>query len=229
MSLVSFLTENKKTVFGAGLLSALPLLFSSLVIALLLKHQDFFLNLDLMGWLPFFALSVLTMSLALTPSTFVALVSGFFMGWTSVPFMLVAYLTASALGYWVGSVLDGGHLIASIKGSPKVSQVISGLKARGWTLMFLVRLSPVLPFALMNLLMPALKVRFPVFLAGGFVGMLPRTLFSIWLGIQAQDILVLLKGGEGGEQARLLVLILTVVSVGGLLALGSRAYRLSQD
>ena len=43
--------------------------------------------------------------------------------------------------------------------------------------MILVRLSPVLPFSIMNLLMPALNIRLSVFLLAGFVGMLPRTLF----------------------------------------------------
>ena len=63
--------------------------------------------------------------------------------------------------------------------------------------------------------MPALKVRFSVFLLGGFFGMLPRTLFSIWLGIKAQDIVSLMNGDVSASQSSGLVILLIVVSVGG--------------
>ncbi|KEQ19041.1 TVP38/TMEM64 family protein [Endozoicomonas numazuensis] len=225
MSFSSILRENRKSVIGAGLLSSIPLLFSSWTVSLLIQYQADLSALSIGQWLPFFILSALTMALALTPSTFIALVAGFFLGWKAIPYMLPAYLLASAMGYLVGAILDGGHLMHSIQNSPRVKKALEVLNASSWSLMFLVRLSPVLPFALMNLLMPALKVRFSVFLLGGFLGMLPRTLFSIWLGLKAQDIVSLMNGEVSAPHSSWLVILLIIVSVGGLFYLLNRALK----
>ncbi|WP_062263543.1 TVP38/TMEM64 family protein [Endozoicomonas arenosclerae] len=225
MSFSSILKENRKSVIGAGILSCVPLLFSSWATSLLIQNQADLSALSAGQWTSFFALSALTMALALTPSTFIALVAGFFLGWKAVPFMLPAYLLASALGYLAGLVLDGGHLMHTIRNSPRVKKALETLNTNSWSLMFLVRLSPVLPFALMNLLMPALKVRFSVFLLGGFLGMLPRTLFSIWLGKKAQDMVSLLNGEVSGSESTWLVMVLVVVSAGGLFYLFNRALK----
>lgn len=216
MSFSTALTSNRKSLIGATLLSLTPLVFSTLATQQMVEHQAYLQTLSLVEFLPFILVSVVTMALAMTPSTFVALSCGFFMGWASAPFMVLAYLVASALGFALGRLLDGGHLMETVKAQPKVSAFLSGLALREWPLMVLVRLSPVVPFALMNLLMPALKIRFFVFILAGFVGMLPRTLFSIWLGIQASDMLSLLQGGGDNSLAPLLVTGLTVISVGGL-------------
>ncbi|WP_257253076.1 MULTISPECIES: VTT domain-containing protein [unclassified Endozoicomonas] len=190
---------------------------------MLIRYQTDLSDLSIGQWFPFFLLSAATMALALTPSTFVAMLAGFFLGWDAILYMLPAYLLASAMGYWVGVLLDGGHLMQSIQNNPRVKKTLETLNASGWSLMFLIRLSPVLPFALMNLLMPALNISFSVFLLGGFFGMLPRTLFSIWLGIKAHDIISLMNGELSVPESSWLVMLLIVVSVGGLLFLLNRA------
>ncbi|MGI9275244.1 MAG: TVP38/TMEM64 family protein [Endozoicomonas sp.] len=217
MSIKSFLQTNHKAISGMGLLGAVPLIFSPLLTALMIRHEPFLQNLTPVQWLPLFGLSALTMALAMTPSTVVALVSGFFLGWASTPFMLMAYLLASALGYLIGRWLDRGRLMPALKEHPRVHTVLSGLHHQEWSLMILTRLSPVLPFALMNLLLAAVKVRFRVFLVGGFFGMLPRTLFSIWAGMQARGLMQLLQNPDQGTAASIIVIVLTLVSVGGLL------------
>ena len=110
------------------------------------------------------------MALAMTPSTFIAVVSGFFLGWQATLMMLPAYMLASLLGYFLGLYLDGGRLLESVKEQPKVRRALLNLNKSKWKLMFLVRLSPVLPFALMNVLMPAIKMPLKVFLVAGFFG-----------------------------------------------------------
>lgn len=61
----------------------------------MMRHEALLQSLSLLEWPPLFATSVLTMALAMTPSTLVALVSGFFLGWASTPFMLVTYTNAA--------------------------------------------------------------------------------------------------------------------------------------
>jgi len=52
----------------------------------------------------------------------------------------------------------------------------------------LIRFPPNSPFALTNLVMSSLTVSLPAYTVGTLVGMLPRTLFAVWLGIQAGDL-----------------------------------------
>ncbi|WP_448218072.1 TVP38/TMEM64 family protein [Endozoicomonas sp. 2B-B] len=225
VSLLSLFRKNRKPVIAALMLSCTPLLFSSWAASLLIRYQVDLSALSVGQWLPFFLLSAVTMALALTPSTFVALVAGFFLGWDAIPYVLSAYLMASVMGYCAGALLDGGHLMHTFRNSPRVKKALKTLNASGWSLMFLVRLSPVLPFALMNLLMPALKVPFSVFLLGGFLGMLPRTLFSIWLGLGTYDIVSLMNSEALASQSSWLVMLLVVLSGAGLFFLLNRAVK----
>ncbi|MET4696012.1 TVP38/TMEM64 family protein [Endozoicomonas lisbonensis] len=225
MKIRAFLTDNRKSLLGLGLLSCMPLVFSSLAAALLLHNESWLLGLDTMQWLPLYLLSAITMALAMTPSTFIALISGYFLGWDATAFMLAAYLLASALGYKAGQFLDGGRLLRSLHQQAKVRQFLDGLRLQEWPLMIMVRLSPVLPFSVMNLLMPAIKVRFNTFLVAGFFGMLPRTLFSIWLGIQAKGLINLLQSPDDNPSSAIFLIFLTVLSVGGLVWLIQRTAR----
>lgn len=213
----AFISRNIKSLCGLSLLSCMPLIFSSLITALLLRHEGYFLELNTLHWLPYYLLSACTMALAITPSTFIALVSGYFLGWEGTLFMLAGYFLASAMGYKVGQLLDGGHLLSNLQQQPKVRQFLEGLRLREWPLMVIVRLSPILPFSVMNLLMPALKIRFSTFLLAGFIGMLPRTLFSIWLGIQAKGLMALLQSSDETPLSAIFLILLTILSVGGIL------------
>ena len=217
MRIPAFISRNIKSLCGLSLLGCMPLIFSSLITALLLRNEGYFLGLNTLQWLPYYLLSTCTMALAMTPSTFIALVSGYFLGWEGTLFMLTSYFLASAMGYKVGQMLDGGRLLNSLQQQPKVRQFLEGLRLREWPLMVMVRLSPVLPFSVMNLLMPALNIRFSIFLLAGFIGMLPRTLFSIWLGMQAKGLIALLQSSDETPFNAIILILLTIFSIGGLL------------
>ncbi|AMO58088.1 hypothetical protein EZMO1_4163 [Endozoicomonas montiporae CL-33] len=216
MKIRPFLSKNIKSLLGLGLLSSMPLIFSSVAAALLFRHEAFLHELTVFQWLPLYLLSAFTMALAMTPSTFIALVSGYFLGWSATAMMPGAYLLASALGYKAGQLLDGGQLQNSLQKQEKVQRFLDDLRLREWPLMIMVRLSPVLPFSVMNLLLPAINVKFSTFLVAGFFGMLPRTLFSIWLGIQAKGIMNLLQSSGDNRTSAAFLIIITVLSVTGL-------------
>ncbi len=227
MQLKALISQNQKSLFAIVAFSLIPLFCSSLLITTLIKYEHFLLSATLGQCLIIFSTTTLTMALALTPTTLIALVSGYFLGWLAVPFIIPSYLAASALGYGLGSLLDGGHLLASLKKYPNASKVAHSLHQNDWTLVILARISPVLPFALTNLLLPALNIRFIVFLLAGFIGMLPRTLFALWLGIQTQDIIQLLKNPGHDWIATLFPILLTIFSTAALVFLLQKLIRRS--
>lgn len=223
MRLKRFILNNRRIFSGMGMVSLVPLLSSSLITAFLIQNQSYFQALSSQQWLPFFALSALTMATAITPTTFIALISGYFLGWQAGPPMIASYLLASMLGFVLGKQLDGGRLMSGFEQNSKVSLIIEEVKKRDWSLMVLLRISPVLPFSLINLLLPATGLRFKVFVVAGFIGMLPRTLFSIWAGLQAHNLTQLLQNPDQNNSATVLLIVTALVSVGGLLIILSKA------
>ena len=205
------------------MVSLVPLLSSSLITVFLIQNQSYFQGLSYQQWLPFFALSALTMATAITPTTFIALISGYFLGWQAAAPMIASYLMASMLGFVLGKQLDGGRLMSGFEQNSKISLIIEEIKKSDWSVMVLLRISPVLPFSLINLLLPATGLRFTVFVLAGFVGMLPRTLFSIWAGLQAHNLTQLLQNPDQNASATILLILTAVISVGGLLLIFSRA------
>ena len=85
------------------------------------------------------------------------------------------------------------------------------------------RLSPVLPFALMNFVLSLMQVRKRDYLYGSLLGMLPRTTFFYWLGTQAKQLYELLQNPTAGNQQQLLFLGLLIISVFGIIYYLTRA------
>ena len=213
----ALISKNLSTLSAIGIVTLMPLVSSSIVITLLIKYREIVESMATTQWLFIYIATSLTMAFAITPTTFIAICSGYFLGWIAAPAVVVSYLTASAIGYLIGTRLDGGRLIDSLKDYPKARALSINIHQSDWLLTALLRLSPVLPFSLTNLLLPALNIRLPVFLCAGCIGMLPRTLFSLWLGIKAQDIAQLIINPSPDWQTLILTTLLTIISVGGIL------------
>lgn len=203
-------------LFGV-LLILIPLLFSSTVSFFLIYNLDFFESLPISGWIIIFSISVVTMAFAFTPTTYVAMLGGYFLGMASAFYIIPAYLLASLLGYLTGRFIDHGLLLSLFAKREKVAIFIENLKRREFSFIVLSRLSPVLPFAFMNFLLSGLQVSIKNFLTAGFIGMLPRTILFIWLGSQAQDYTrIFSASGEIGT-VRILTIALVVVSISGMI------------
>ena len=207
-----------------GLLSITSIFGSTLVTTLAITWQSVLYSLSISDWVWLFAASTLTMALALTPSTLIALISGYFLGWSAFFFIIISYPVSSVIGYTVGKKLDRGKLMSTLPHESKIHLILNELQHRHqWPLVILTRISPILPFSLMNLVLPAIGVRLHIFLIAGFAGMIPRTLFALWIGMQARDLVTLLTTPTQGNLSVILMLVISVFSVGGLLYIAQKA------
>jgi len=224
---MAFLRElsqrNFSTLLTMGLLVAVPLLGSGSLVAYLASHPQLLENLSPLQMLGYFVLMGLTMSVALTNSTFVVIVTGYFLGWAGLPGMLAAYTLAAALGYELARRLDHGKLRGFLHHFPKADAVLAELQTQSWPLILLTRLSPVLPFALMTFVLAIVGVPRGRFLAASLVGMLPRSLFFYWLGTKAQDVWALLHNPDQGTLSKLVLVALVAASLFGLYVVFNRA------
>jgi uncharacterized membrane protein YdjX (TVP38/TMEM64 family) len=143
--------------------------------------------------------SILLMGLALMPTTLIAGLSGFFLGWQAFPWLVMGYTLATVLGYAWGTGLGGNSLSLILNKYPKAEALIEKKKHNLGELIFFVRLSPVIPFAMSNLLFALMKSGYKKLVIFGTLGMLPRTLFVFFSGTLASSIYsaIMQKSGTG--------------------------------
>jgi uncharacterized membrane protein YdjX (TVP38/TMEM64 family) len=138
-------------------------------------------------------LAALLMGLALLPTTLTALASGFFIGWIGLPFLILAYSVASVIGYFFGLQSNSGLLEILFTKNPKLRSELDSRKEKEGALVFFVRISPVIPFAISNFIFASMQIPLRKVLIYGIPGMLPRTLISFGTGVLASSFLLAQK------------------------------------
>lgn len=163
---------------------------------LALEYESWIRSYTLIPWAIFFAVSVFSMGLAITPTTFISLLCGYFLGFDAILPVVLCYQLASMIGYGLAQKLDH-HTIDWVKQKfPKSVSIFYNVEKRQWMTTLLARISPALPFGLMNVVLSVSGVRpFPFFFAG-LIGMLPRTVFFVWLGSQAPMLIEALQNKD---------------------------------
>ncbi len=194
----------------------MPLLVSSSISYWVITHEQDIQNFTAQNWILAFIFACFTMAFALTPTTFIALLSGYFLGWQAFIPVAITYWIASFLGYKTAQFIDGGRFLLILSEKPKVKKILENLQKDEFKIILLARLSPVLPFAVTNVLFSFSGTKLRNFLTAGFLGMLPRTIISIWIGTQAQQIRKLIEHPSEGNISQFLILGLIGGSVLGL-------------
>ena len=221
--LLELFQKNFSTLLTMFLLVAVPLLGTASLLGLLYERQELLRHLSLGQALLYFSIIAFTMAFALTPTTFVAIVTGYYFGWGGLPGMVLAYALAAAIGYELALRLDHGKLRHFLHLFPKAEAVLGELQSHSWQLILLTRLSPVLPFALMTFVLAIVGVPRRRFLLASVLGMLPRSLFCYWLGTEASDVLALLRNPDEGMLSKIVLLGLVAASIFGLFIVFNRA------
>lgn len=216
LALRELFQKNFSTLLSMVLLVAVPLAGSASLTGVLYKNQAFLENLTPAQSLLYFVIIGVAMAFSLINTTAVVLITGFYLGWSGFPGMVVAYALAALVGYQLATTLDHGKMLAFLSHFPKADAVMKELKTDSWQLIFLTRVSPVTPFALMTFVLAIMRVRRGPFLLASIAGMLPRSLFFYWLGTKAQDVFTLLKDPGTGTTGKLLLLALVALSFFGL-------------
>jgi uncharacterized membrane protein YdjX (TVP38/TMEM64 family) len=217
--------KNFSTLLPMLLLVVVPLVGSSSLTWVLARNQQLLENLTTAQSLLYFVLVGVAMAFSLVNTTAVVLITGFYLGWSGFPGMVVAYALSALVGYQIATTLDHGKMTAFISHFPKADAVMKELKTESWQLIFLTRVSPVTPFALMTFVLAIMRVRLGPFLLASIAGMLPRSLFFYWLGTKAQDVFTLLKDPGTGTAGKLLLLALVAASFFGLYYLFNQALK----
>ncbi|TAH27045.1 MAG: DedA family protein [Cytophagales bacterium] len=224
-----FLEENQKSVYYLFAISVLPLIIDAGVVYLLVQNEKYILSLNSMSWAFIYCIASISMAVGLIHTTFAALVGGFFLGWFSLIYMVPSYLVATLLGYYLGGFIDDGRLMNYFMKGEKSSKIFQNLKRKELLVIFFSRISPVLPFAVMNAVLSMLGANLKRYIPATLAGMLPRTIMFTWLGVEAKSIAEIMHGPKENIYARVLFVVLLMFSSLGLYLLANKALKAGLD
>ncbi len=207
-----------------ALFFVLPVSVSGISIALLGGSIEYFINSPA-GMVLFYLVASLAMAMALIPSTFVAVLSGWLFGWSGLGALVPSYMLASVVGVFIGKFLNRKITGSNHFQNSKIELYSRNFADAQFALMFFLRLSPVVTFASVNMAVSRLKIRWVPFLSGTLLGMLPRTFLFFLAGMQAYSLkdAIMTQNSAGLESKAVLFSAFLLLSVLGLIIIFVRA------
>jgi uncharacterized membrane protein YdjX (TVP38/TMEM64 family) len=166
----------------------MPVIMSGFVTFWLYNHVGTLESFSTFYWILAGFGAVLAMGLSIIPTSYVALVAGYFFGWSSIPFLLISYILATCIGFIISKKIDNQRIIIEIKKNKKANAVLEKLQSDQFKIVALARLSPVFPFGISNVIFTYLGVPLQRILVAGIIGMMPRSIFMVWLASQSESL-----------------------------------------
>jgi uncharacterized membrane protein YdjX (TVP38/TMEM64 family) len=191
----------------------LTILMSTLLVALLLaalvyfdlqapliRFLDWLQNIGLWAPLIFMGMYMLLV-IFLLPSVLFTLAAGFLFG----PFIgSAAVVIASTLGalnaFLISRYLFSNKVKQYLRSHKKLKIINDEFVYEGWKLILLTRLMPFFPLKLSNYFFGSSSFSLADFVMGTFLGIIPNTLFIVFVGSLAADLNVLASGELLGSQ-----------------------------
>lgn len=166
--------------------------------AWLLSALEWIRGLGPWGPVAFCALYVLACVLLL-PGSVLTLGAGAVFGLAKgvVVVSISATLGATA-AFLVGRYVARGWVERTIAAEPRFQAIDAAVAREGWKIVGLLRLSPVVPFNLLNYAFGVTRVRLRDYVVASWAGMLPGTVLYVYLGSLAGDLAI----GGGAAHTR---------------------------
>lgn len=135
-----------------------------------------------------FALGVMIFcGLALVPTNVIGVIGGFAFGfYAGLLILIAAVVAASFISFLIHGRIIGEKVPDLAEKHPKAGAVYRALVGQGFlrttTIILLIRLSIIMPFALTNFILASARVSALAFITGTFLGMLPRSAAVVFAG-----------------------------------------------
>jgi len=133
---------------------------------------------------------------ALVPASLLTLAAGAIFGIVSgTVYVFVAATLGATLAFLVARYVARGAVERKLEGNEKFASIDRAVGEQGRKIVFLLRLSPIFPFVLLNYALGLTRVGFADYVVAS-VGMLPASLLYVYSGKVAGDVASLAGGVE---------------------------------
>jgi uncharacterized membrane protein YdjX (TVP38/TMEM64 family) len=111
-------------------------------------------------------------------------------------------VTAATIAFLLGRTVARGWIAERVQRDPRFAAVDAAIEREGLKIVLLLRLSPVIPFNVLNYALGLTRVRLRDYVLGSFVGMLPGTFLYVYLGSLVTTAASLGSGGASAGTAQ---------------------------
>jgi uncharacterized membrane protein YdjX (TVP38/TMEM64 family) len=153
---------------------------------------------DLGLWGPVvFMLAYIIATVLMFPGAILTLAAGFIFGVVQGAIMIsIASTLGATLAFLISRYFARDWVAKKIEGNPKFHALDHAVGKEGWKIVLLIRLSPVIPFNVLNYAFGLTRVSLSHYFFPTWLGMFPATLFYVYIGSLAGSLATL------GEQGR---------------------------
>jgi uncharacterized membrane protein YdjX (TVP38/TMEM64 family) len=142
-----------------------------------------------------FAAAYVPAAILLVPGALLTLGAGFVFGVVRGTVIVSLGSTAgAAAAFLMARRLAHDWVARRMTGRPKLAAIGSAVETEGFKIVLLTRLSPVLPYNLLNYAFGLTAVPFRKYVLASWIGMLPGTIMYVYLGSAARSLADLLTG-----------------------------------
>ena len=162
-----------------------------------------------------FAVAYIAATVLLLPGSVLTLGAGFAYG-PALGLLLVSPVSvlAATAAFSVGRSIARGWVSRKVSGDPRFAAIDEAVGESGFKIVFLLRLSPVLPFNLLNFALGLTRVSLRDYVLASFLGMLPGTLLYVYLGSLVTSASEIAAGrGSAGVWQRALYVVGLVATI----------------
>ncbi len=173
-----------------------------------------------------FVLGYVLACIAFVPASILTLAAGAIFGLAKgIALVFVAAMLGATAAFLIARYVARGAIEKRVGGNPRFAALDAAIGAQGRRIVFLLRLSPLFPFSLLNYALGLTRVTFADYVIGS-VGMLPGTVLYVYSGRLVGDVGALAGGVQAPKDAGYYaVLILGLVATVVVTTIVTRAAR----
>lgn len=144
-----------------------------------------------------FAAAYVPAAVLLVPGSLLTLGAGFVFGVGRGTVIVSLGSTAgAAAAFMVGRSIARDWVARRLADRPMMAAIARAVETEGFKIVLLTRLSPVLPFNLLNYAFGLTAVPFRKYILASWIGMLPGTIMYVYLGSAANSVAALVSGDQ---------------------------------
>ncbi len=139
-------------------------------------------------WGPIIFIAIyITAAVLFIPGSVLTLGGGAVFGvvWGSV-YVSIGSTLGATCAFLVGRYLLRNSITRKVEGDKRFAAIDKAVAKEGWKIVGLTRLSPVLPFTLLNYAFGLTQVKLRDYILASWIGMMPGTVMGVYLGSLAQ-------------------------------------------
>jgi uncharacterized membrane protein YdjX (TVP38/TMEM64 family) len=198
------MSDNRQTRSATGRIAVLTVILMALFLAMrflpvqqwLRSFNDWVGQMGTVGILVFIVVYALA-TVLLAPGSILTIGAGFAFGlWKGFLAAWTGATLGASLAFLVARFVARDKIESIAKRNEKFRKIDNAIGKQGAKLIFLLRLSPVIPFNLSNYFYGLTAVKFWLYVLASWIGMMPGTFLYVYVGAASKAAVAAAAGGE---------------------------------